>query len=67
MVFRIVGADNNVTLSKYGHCNFISSKHACIFFDEVYAFDLLSIIGFLNVFGFFKITCRKRSFAPEKI
>lgn len=25
----------DVCLTKYGHCNFISGKHACIFYDEV--------------------------------
>ncbi|KAG7281401.1 hypothetical protein CRUP_029850 [Coryphaenoides rupestris] len=28
------GADMDVCLTKYGHCNFISGKHACIFYDE---------------------------------
>jgi len=37
------GADNNVTLTNYGHCNFVSSKHACIFFDEeAQQFELLN-------------------------
>ena len=43
-VFSIfTGFDNNVTLTNYGHCNFISGKHACIFFDEV----RLAILTFL--------------------
>ncbi|XP_028662906.1 PHD finger protein 12 [Erpetoichthys calabaricus] len=28
------GADMDVCLTNYGHCNFVSGKHACIFFDE---------------------------------
>ncbi|XP_026227189.1 PHD finger protein 12 [Anabas testudineus] len=28
------GADMDVCLTKYGHCNYISGKHACIFYDE---------------------------------
>lgn len=29
------GLDNDVVLSTSGHCNFISAKHACIFYDQV--------------------------------
>ncbi|KAM7311580.1 putative PHD finger protein [Ixodes scapularis] len=29
------GADMDVCLSHFGHCNFVSSKHACIFYDEM--------------------------------
>ncbi|KAG8227866.1 hypothetical protein J437_LFUL008659, partial [Ladona fulva] len=29
------GADMDVCLSNYGHCNFISAKHASIFYDEI--------------------------------
>ncbi|XP_065054954.1 PHD finger protein 12-like [Rhopilema esculentum] len=37
------GSDNDVTLAQHGHCNFISSKHACIFFDEeTRQFELLN-------------------------
>lgn len=28
------GADMDVCLTKYGHCNYVSGKHACIFYDE---------------------------------
>ncbi|XP_068086806.1 PHD finger protein 12 [Anabrus simplex] len=28
------GADNDVVLVNYGHCNFVSPRHASIFFDE---------------------------------
>uniref|UniRef100_A0ABM5ENQ0 PHD finger protein 12 isoform X1 n=1 Tax=Pogona vitticeps TaxID=103695 RepID=A0ABM5ENQ0_9SAUR len=28
------GADMDVCLTSYGHCNYVSGKHACIFFDE---------------------------------
>lgn len=28
----------DVCLTKYGHCNYISGKHACIFYDEVCVF-----------------------------
>ncbi|XP_033953729.1 PHD finger protein 12 [Pseudochaenichthys georgianus] len=28
------GADMDVCLANYGHCNYISGKHACIFYDE---------------------------------
>lgn len=31
------GADMDVCLTNYGHCNYISGKHACIFYDEVRA------------------------------
>lgn len=32
---RHLGADMDVCLTKYGHCNYVSGKHACIFYDEV--------------------------------
>lgn len=25
----------DVCLTNYGHCNYVSGKHACIFYDEV--------------------------------
>lgn len=28
------GADNDVILGNYGHCNYVSGRHACIFYDE---------------------------------
>ncbi|KAL0994185.1 hypothetical protein UPYG_G00118880 [Umbra pygmaea] len=28
------GADMDVSLTNYGHCNYVSGKHACIFYDE---------------------------------
>lgn len=28
------GANNDVSLTKYGHCNYVSPNHACIFYDE---------------------------------
>ncbi|MGH0177826.1 UNVERIFIED_CONTAM: hypothetical protein FKN15_076071 [Acipenser sinensis] len=28
------GADMDVCLADYGHCNYVSGKHACIFYDE---------------------------------
>ncbi|XP_052463802.1 PHD finger protein 12 isoform X1 [Carassius gibelio] len=28
------GADMDVCLKNYGHCNYVSGKHACIFYDE---------------------------------
>nr|XP_033777581.1 PHD finger protein 12 isoform X2 [Geotrypetes seraphini] len=28
------GADMDVCLTSYGHCNYVSAKHACIFYDE---------------------------------
>ncbi|TRY64718.1 hypothetical protein DNTS_017751 [Danionella cerebrum] len=28
------GAEMDVCLTNYGHCNYISGKHACIFYDE---------------------------------
>ena len=31
----ITGADMDVCLSQYGYCNFISPKHAMVFYDEV--------------------------------
>lgn len=30
-----LGADMDVCLMNYGHCNYVSGKHACIFYDEV--------------------------------
>lgn len=30
------GSANEVELDRYGHCNFVSPKHAVIFYDEVY-------------------------------
>ncbi|XP_049793939.1 PHD finger protein 12 [Schistocerca nitens] len=37
------GADMDVILENYGHCNFVSPKHACIFFDETTKqFELLN-------------------------
>ena len=35
----ILGADMDVCLHQFGQCNFVSAKHACIFFDEVLAFS----------------------------
>lgn len=29
------GEDMDLCLAKFGHCNYASPKHACIFFDEV--------------------------------
>ncbi|KAL8571389.1 hypothetical protein ACOMHN_046564 [Nucella lapillus] len=41
------GADMDVLLSQFGHCNFISSKHAVIFFDEMTRhFELLNYSEF---------------------
>lgn len=31
----LLGQGADVRLSEYGHCNFISSKHACVFYDKV--------------------------------
>ncbi|KAJ7995867.1 hypothetical protein DPEC_G00231170 [Dallia pectoralis] len=28
------GSDMDVCLTNYGHCNYVSGKHACIFYDE---------------------------------
>lgn len=33
----MTGADMDVCLTSYGHCNYVSGKHACIFYDEVSA------------------------------
>ena len=30
-----LGASMDVCLAQFGHCNYVSSKHACIFYDEV--------------------------------
>ncbi|CAL1260887.1 unnamed protein product [Larinioides sclopetarius] len=30
-----LGADNDVCFSNYGHCNYLSAKHASIFYDEI--------------------------------
>lgn len=39
MPYRVLhigtGADMDVCLTNYGHCNFVSPKHACIFYDEM--------------------------------
>lgn len=32
---HLAGADMDVCLTNYGHCNYVSGKHACIFYDEV--------------------------------
>jgi hypothetical protein len=29
-----VGRDANLDLSAYGHCNYVSAKHACLYFDQ---------------------------------
>lgn len=29
----------DVCLTNYGHCNYVSGKHACIFYDEVRGVD----------------------------
>ncbi|XP_076363794.1 PHD finger protein 12-like isoform X2 [Tachypleus tridentatus] len=29
------GSDMNVCFANYGHCNYVSAKHACIYYDEV--------------------------------
>ena len=47
------GEDMDLCLAKFGHCNYASPKHACIFFDEVcliinYVFQC----GFMAVLGF---------------
>ncbi|XP_063811975.1 PHD finger protein 12 isoform X2 [Pseudophryne corroboree] len=31
---HVEGADMDVCLTNYGHCNYVSGKHACIFYDE---------------------------------
>ena len=35
-----LGADMDVCLTQFGHCNFVSAKHACIFYDDVSNFIL---------------------------
>lgn len=30
------GSDADVSLSHYGHCNYLSSRHACIFYNKVH-------------------------------
>ncbi|XP_076452960.1 PHD finger protein 12-like [Babylonia areolata] len=41
------GADTDVQLNQFGHCNFISSKHAVIFYDEMTRhFELLNYSEF---------------------
>lgn len=47
------GAANDVELDRYGHCNFISPKHAVIFFDEV----SILLFGGHNQQLFIIITC----------
>ena len=34
------GGDMDVCLTQFGHCNFVSAKHACIFYDEVRLHEL---------------------------
>lgn len=36
LLFFSTGADMDVCLTNYGHCYYVSGKHACIFYDEVY-------------------------------
>lgn len=40
--FLVAGADMDVCLTNYGHCNYVSGKHACIFYDEVCYFKQLT-------------------------
>lgn len=35
----VLGMDMDVCLTKYGHCNYASAKHAAIFYDEVSTFN----------------------------
>lgn len=35
IILSSLGADMDVCLMNYGHCNYVSGKHACIFYDEV--------------------------------
>ncbi len=34
------GADMDVCLTNFGHCIYISAKHACIFYDEVSTYSM---------------------------
>ena len=34
-VLLLTGSDVDICLLEFGHCNFISSRQACIFFDKV--------------------------------
>lgn len=45
-IFSCEGADMDVCLTNYGHCNYISGKHACIFYDEVRAFKSAVLLIF---------------------
>lgn len=43
------GADNDVCLSSYGFCNYVSPKHAVIFYDEVFiSFTLFPFCKFFK-------------------
>ncbi len=63
----------DVCLHQFGQCNFVSAKHACIFFDEVTLHFLSFFLPFLSFFLFFLFflsfflcaRCeRSRMFAP---
>ena len=41
-----LGADMDLCLTEFGHCNFVSAKHATIFYDEVCIHRCSLLIGF---------------------
>lgn len=41
----------DVCLTSYGHCNYVSGKHACIFYDEVSAWVLFFNFILFFLFG----------------
>ncbi|XP_054710303.1 PHD finger protein 12-like [Uloborus diversus] len=42
-----IGADMDVCFTNYGHCNFVSTKHASVFYDEVTKhYELLNYSSF---------------------
>lgn len=49
----MTGADMDVCLTSYGHCNYVSGKHACIFYDEVSAW----VIFFFHYYYFYFLVC----------
>ena len=47
----------DVCLNWFGHCNYVSSKHACIFYDEVSV-----MIHILQIFSAYFVLLLLRNF-----
>ncbi|XP_055540267.1 PHD finger protein 12 [Wyeomyia smithii] len=61
------GQGNDVQLTKYGNCQYISDKHATIFYDEVTRmYELLNYSEFGTVVNGQHYTCDFTNYAVEK-